>query len=167
MLKLIIISLRWQWYLSGRSTSVHWLKNCCGSTSGWKPIHSPRIFGWCAFDHQASRSLAGSAIDVMYYSCCCCCSCNAACTQATGSVRYTECTEYFYRAMLCSGGICYGPVSIRLFVTSHSPAHNSRLQSHARIYAHSRWRCLNVLPCALQKWLNRSTAKPQTDSNIC
>ena len=25
--------------------------------------------------------------------------------------------------------------------------------------------CLNVIPCAQQKWLNRSTAKPQTDSD--
>jgi len=37
-----------------------------------------------------------------------------------------------------------------------SPAHNSRLQSHARIYAHSRWRCLHVLPFALQNgWTDR------------
>jgi len=26
-------------------------------------------------------------------------------------------------------------------------------------------RCLNVLLCPLQKWLNRSMAKPQTDSD--
>jgi len=98
---------------------------------------------------------------VIYYSCCCCSCCNAACTQATGSVQYTECTEYFYPSTLCSGGICYGPVSVRLFVTSCSPAHNSHLQSHTCIYAHSRWRCLNVLPCALQKWLNRSMQSPK------
>ena len=63
MLKLIIISLRWQWYLTGRSTSVHWSKNCCGSTSGWKPIHSPHISGWCAFDHQ----VIGRAVPLMWY----------------------------------------------------------------------------------------------------
>jgi len=143
VLRWIIISLRWQWYLSGRSTSVHWSKNCCGSASGWKPIHSPCIT-------QTSRSVDGRAVsvlDVIYYSCCCCCSCNS----ATGSVRCTACTKYFYCATLCCVGICHGgPVSVHLFVTSRSPAHNSRLQSRARIYAHSRWRCLNVLLCALQ-----------------
>jgi len=80
------ISLRWQWYLSGRSTSVHWSKNCCGFASGWKPIHSPRIT-------QAFMSVDGRAVsvlDVIYYSCCCCCSCNAGrvySDSATGSVR--------------------------------------------------------------------------------
>ena len=39
--------------------------------------------------------------------------------RVTGSVRYTK---YFYRSTLFSGRICYGPVSICLFVTSRSPA---------------------------------------------
>ena len=69
------------------------------------------------------------------------------------------------RRYALTNGIYYGPVSVRLVVTSRCPAYNSRLQSHARIYAHSQWRCLNVLPCALQKWMNRSTAKPQTDAD--
>ena len=55
--------------------------------------------------------------------------------RVTGSVRCTESTKYFYHSTLCSGGICYGPVSVSLFITSRSPAHNSRLQSHVRIYA--------------------------------
>jgi len=144
---------------------IHWSKNCCGFASGWKPIHSPRIT-------QAFRSVDGRAVsvlDVIYYSCCCCCSCNAGrvySDSAPGSVRCTECTKYFYHATLCYVGLCHGgPVFVRLFLTSRSRAHNSRLQSRARICAHYRWRCLNVLPCALHKWLNRSTAKPQTDSD--
>ena len=100
---------------------------------------------------------------MIYYSCCCCCSCNTGrvySDSAPGSVRCTECTKYFYRATLCYVGLCHGgPLSVRLFVTSRSRAHNSRLQSRAHICAHYRWHCLNVLPCALQKWLNRSTAK--------
>ena len=148
------ISSRWQWYLSGRSTSVHW-SNIAVDLRPPRKIRSPHITqasswvtgGRCRWCDMLQMLLLLPRCPVI---------------RVTGSVRYTK---YFYRSTLFSDRICYGPVSVYLFITSRSPAYNSRLQRHARIYAHSRWRCLNVLPFALQKRLDRSTAKPQTDSD--
>ena len=129
------------------------VQNCCGSTSVQKDPHSAHHTGvwvtggrcrWC--DMLQLLLLLPWCLVI----------------RVTSSVRYTK---YFYCSTLFSGCICYGPVSICLFVTSRSPAYNSRLQRHARIYAHSWWHCLNVLPFALQKRLDRSTAKPQTNSD--
>ena len=129
------------------------VQNCCGSTSVQKdPQFAHHTGGWvtggrCRWCDMLQMLLLLPRCPVI---------------RVTGSMRYTK---YFYRSTLFSGRICYGPVSVCLFVTSRSPAYNSPLQSHARICAHSRWRCLTVLPFALQKWLDRSTAKPQTDSD--
>jgi len=129
------------------------VQNCCGSTFVQKDpqsAHHTSVCGgrcrWC--DMLQMLLLLPRCLVI----------------RVTGSLRYPK---YFYRSTLFSGRICCGPVPVCLFVTSRSPAYNSRLQSRARIYAHSRWRCLNVLPFALQKRLNRSTAKPQTDSDTC
>ena len=141
MLKWTIISLRWQWYLSGRTTSVHWSKNCCGFASVRKADRQSAHYTaasipldgrchWCDISHLLLLLLLSSSVAV----------------SSDWRSGYTECSalNIFYRATLCSGSICYGPVSVCLFVTSRSPAHNSRLQSHARIYTHYRWRGLNV-----------------------
>jgi len=129
------------------------VQNCCGSTSVQKDPQSAHHTGvWVT--GRRCRSCDMLQLLLLLPRC--------LVIWVTGSVRYSK---YFYRSTLFSGRICYSPVSVCLFVASRSPAYNSHLQSHARIYAHSRWRCLNVLPFALQKWLDRSMAKPQTDSD--
>ena len=66
MLKLIIISLMFQWYLSGRSTSVHWSKIAADiRLAGNRSTFRTSLDGVHLIT-QASRSLDGGAIDVIY-----------------------------------------------------------------------------------------------------
>jgi len=98
------------------------VQNCCGSTSVQKDPQSAHHTG-------SHRSPAAGAVDVICYRCCCCCRG----VQWFGSLAQCDILNIFFRSTLFSGRICYGPVSVCLFVTSRSPAYNSHAKPRACI----------------------------------
>ena len=95
MLKWTIISLRWQWYLSGRTTSVHWSKNCCGSASVRKAdpqsahhtAASIPLDGrchWCDISQLLLLLLLSSSVAVS--------------SDWRSAIYWVQCTEYFFTA---------------------------------------------------------------------
>ena len=95
------------------------VQNCCGSTSVQKDPqsahHTSVCGGRCHWCDMLQMLLLLPRCPVI---------------RVTGSVRYTK---YFFRSTLFSGRICYGPVSVCLFVTSRSPAYNSHAKPRAYI----------------------------------